>query len=61
MNNKLLRVLIDSRHAQKTDEDQQDFKSWLWNGDGLKYYGIDDLPEHVFIDTFNYYWDMPDY
>jgi hypothetical protein len=59
MNKKLLKVLIDTRYGRKSDEEQADFQGWLWNAGGLKYYGIDDLPEHEFIDTFNYYWDMP--
>jgi len=61
MNNKLLKVLIDTRYGKKSDDDQSQFQTWLWHGDGLKQYGIADLPEHDFIDTFNYYWDMPDY
>ena len=61
MNSKLLQVLINSRHGKKSEEEQDDFMTWLWHGGGLEHYDIDRMPEHAFIDTFNYYWDMPDY
>jgi hypothetical protein len=59
MNRKLLDILINTKYGKKTDDEQRDFMAWLWHYGGLKHYGLEGMPESLFSDTFNYYWDMP--